>query len=81
MKNSKIWNSYSYGESIPYPKENENEKYIAENLEDVELSILSNSLYDSLEHLKYEKIGQYTCDECSEIPKIININKEQNLFQ
>ena len=44
--------------------------------QDIELSILSYSSYDSLEHIKLEKMSQYTCDECSNIPKIISTNFE-----
>ena len=39
-----------------------------------ELSLLSFSSYDSLENFKLEKMGQYTCDQCCEIPKIIDTN-------
>jgi hypothetical protein len=42
--------------------------------EENDLSALSFSSYDSLENFKLEKLGQYTCDECSEIPKIIDTN-------
>ena len=42
-----------------------------------DLSFLSYSSYDSLENIKLEKMGQYTCDECSEIPKIISTNLEK----
>ena len=48
---------------------------VALNNED--LSFLSYSSYDSLENIKLEKMGQYTCDECSEIPKIISTNLEK----
>ena len=42
-----------------------------------DLSILSYSSYDSLENIKFETMGQYTCDECGEIPKIISTNLEK----
>jgi len=44
----------------------------------------SESLSDlSIENFKLEKMGQYTCDECSEIPTIIStdINKKTILFK
>lgn len=45
-----------------------------EDQKECDLSILSISSYDSLENIKLEKMGQYTCDNCHEIPKIINTN-------
>ena len=36
------------------------------------LSELSLSSYNSIDNIKLDKMGQYTCDQCSEIPKIIN---------
>ena len=44
----------------------------------------SESLSDlSIENFKLEKMGQYTCDECSEIPTIIStdINKKAILYK
>ena len=43
--------------------------------EEIDLSLLSYSSYDSLQNLKFEKMNQLTCDECSEIPKIITTNQ------
>ena len=48
-----------------------------ETQQEFDLSILSISSYDSLENIKLEKMGQYTCDECHEIPKIISTNIEK----
>ena len=45
-----------------------------DNKDNEELSLLSFSSYDSIENFKLEKMGQYTCDQCSEIPKIIDTN-------
>ena len=45
---------------------------------DYELSEISISSYDSLDNQKLEKMGQYTCDECSQIPKIIQTNLKRN---
>ena len=42
-----------------------------------ELSFLSFSSYDSLDNINLENMGQYTCDECSQIPKIISTNLEK----
>jgi hypothetical protein len=44
---------------------------LIQNEED-NLSALSLSSYDSIDNIKLHKMGQYTCNECSEIPKIIN---------
>lgn len=49
-------------------------EYTAETEQNEELSLLSYSSYDSLENDKIAKMGQYTCNECSEIPKIIDSN-------
>ena len=43
-----------------------------------ELSFLSFSSYDSVDNLNLEKMEQYTCDECSEIPKIRDTNIIKN---
>lgn len=45
---------------------------------DNELSEISISSYDSLDNQKIEKMGQYTCDECIQIPKIIQTNLKRN---
>jgi hypothetical protein len=45
---------------------------------DNDLSELSISSYDSLDNQKLEKMGQYTCDECNEIPKIIQTNPKRS---
>ena len=42
-----------------------------------DLSALSFSSYDSVDNIKIDKMGQYTCDKCSEIPKIIGTNLEK----
>lgn len=47
-----------------------------ETLDEDNLSILSNSSFDSIDEMKLEKLAQYTCDECSSIPKIINIDSK-----
>ena len=41
---------------------------------DEDLSALSFSSYDSIDNEKLDKMGQYTCDLCSEIPKILGTN-------
>ena len=41
------------------------------------LSALSFSSYDSIDNIKIDKMGQYTCNECSEIPKIIRTDLEK----
>ena len=41
-------------------------------IEDDNLSVLSISSTDSIDNKKFELRGQYTCDECPLIPKIIN---------
>ena len=47
------------------------------------LSDLSYSSYDSIDNIKSEKMGQYTCDQCSEIPTIIStdINKKTIIYK
>ena len=52
------------------------EEPIMLDIEEEKLSALSFSSYDSIDNIKIDKMGQYTCDECSEIPKIINTNLE-----
>ena len=51
--------------------------------EEENLSALSFSSYDSVDNEKFDNMGQYTCDECGEIPKIINtdIFKKTILFK
>ena len=56
------------------PKDNEVEKKIPLILDADNLSVLSVSSCDSIDNLKFETMGQYTCDECSSIPKIINLD-------
>ena len=46
-----------------------NEKVI---LDEDNISQLSYSSFDSIDKEKLSKLGQYTCDECPLIPKIIN---------
>ena len=53
------------------------DNYADDGQQELDLSILSISSYDSLENIKLEKMGQYTCDECHEIPKIISTNIEK----
>lgn len=50
-----------------------------ENEDNEVLSELSYSSYDSIDNIKLDKMGQYTCNQCSEIPIIINtdIKKKQ----
>ena len=57
------------------PKE-ENDLKIKIDLDDDNLSILSVSSYDSIDNLKFEQMGQYTCDECNSIPQIINLDEK-----
>lgn len=47
------------------------------------LSDLSYSSYDSIDNIKSDQMGQYTCDQCSEIPTIIStdINKKTILYK
>ena len=51
--------------------------------EEENLSALSLSSYDSIDNIKLHKMGQYTCNQCSEISKIIytDINKKEILIQ
>jgi hypothetical protein len=56
------------------PKDNEVEKKMPLILDADNLSVLSVSSCDSIDNLKLETMGQYTCDECSSIPKIINLD-------
>ena len=44
------------------------------------LSDLSYSSYDSIDNIKSEKMGQYTCDQCSEIPTIISTDIKNNFI-
>ena len=53
--------------------EEEDEKFSL-ILDDDNLSILSVSSYDSIDNFKFKTMGQYTCDECSSIPMIINLD-------
>jgi hypothetical protein len=55
-------------------KEEKQEEVINENLEAEKerISALSFSSYDSIDNIKLDKMGQYTCNKCSEIPKIIS---------
>ena len=63
----------------------EKENSIDENFETKKerLSALSFSSYNSIDNFKLDKMGQYTCDKCSEIPKIISkdINDKTKLFK
>jgi hypothetical protein len=63
----------------------EKENPIDENfeMEKDRLSALSFSSYESIDNIKLDKMGQYTCDKCSEIPKIIStdINDKTILFK
>ena len=45
-------------------------------LDEDNLSDLSVSSFDSIDNIKFEKMGQYTCDECGSIPKIINLDEK-----
>ena len=63
--------------SINITKEEEISKFPEEANQDIDLSCLSFSSYDSLENIKLEKMGQYTCDQCNEIPKIISSDIEK----
>ena len=63
--------------NVPNTIKEENSQNKEEFTEDQDLSCLSFSSYDSLENIKLEKMGQYTCDQCSEIPKIISTNIEK----
>ena len=65
-------------EEVKEEKKQENqekqEETINENFEAEKerLSALSFSSYDSIDNIKLDKMGQYTCNKCSEIPKIIS---------
>ena len=64
--------------------ENNKPEPLVPQIEDNEdLSALSFTSYDSIDNIKIDKMGQYTCDQCCEIPKIINtdINKRTILFK
>lgn len=41
---------------------------------DDNLSVLSDFDYDPIDKMKFNLLGQYTCDECNSIPKIINLD-------
>lgn len=45
-----------------------------ETRDDDNLSVLSFSSDDSIDEMKFQTKGQYTCDECGSIPEIINID-------
>ena len=47
-------------------------------IDEDELSTISISEYDDLDEKRFKNIGlsQYTCDECSSIPKIINLDEK-----
>ena len=63
---------------------NENKEQKETSNEDNEiLSDLSYSSYDSIDNIKSDQMGQYTCDQCSEIPTIIStdINKKTILYK
>ena len=58
-------------------KEEKDEKIEEQIIEDFDedkerISALSFSSYDSIDNVKLNKMGQYTCDKCSEIPKIVS---------
>ena len=42
--------------------------------EEDNISVLSDSSTDSIDRAKFELMGQYSCDECPEIPKLISTN-------
>ena len=54
----------------------EDSKSIPVILDDDNLSTLSDSSFDSIDNMKFKKMEQYTCDECSSIPKIINLDEK-----
>ena len=54
----------------------EDSKPIPVILDDDNLSTLSDSSFDSIDKMKFKKVEQYTCDECSSIPKIINLDEK-----
>ena len=55
---------------------NEYNTKIQEIFDDNNLSFISFSSYDSIDNMKFQKMGQYTCDECCSIPKIINLDEK-----
>ena len=64
-------------------KEETKEEIMNEYLDDQKegLSALSFSSYDSIDNVKLNIMGQYTCDKCSEIPKIITTDlKEKTIL-
>ena len=65
----------------PEKKDEVKEEPIFPEENDQDLSALSFSSYDSIDNIKLDKMGQYTCNKCSEIPKIIstNLTKEELL--
>ena len=60
--------------NLPEDKNEINEEPIVQEEDNQDLSALSFSSYDSIDNIKLDKMGQYTCDQCSEIPKIISTN-------
>ena len=54
----------------------EDSKPIPVILDDDNLSTLSDSSFDSIDNMKFKKMEQYTCDECSSIPKILNLDEK-----
>jgi len=56
----------------PDKKQKELQLKEAETIEEDNLSVLSVSSTDSIDNKKFELKGQYTCDECPLIPKIIS---------
>ena len=58
----------------PEKKDEVKEEPIFPEENDQDLSALSFSSYDSIDNIKLDKMGQYTCNKCSEIPKIISTN-------
>ena len=48
--------------------------YLDDEEKDSELSSLSKSFSDDIDKQRFQLEGQYTCDECSEIPKIYDTN-------
>ena len=58
----------------PENKNEINEEPIIQEENSQDLSALSFSSYDSIDNIKLDKMGQYTCNKCSEIPKIISTN-------
>ena len=58
----------------------EDNKTIHKILDDDNLSLLSYSSYDSIDNMKLKDMGQYTCDECCSIPKIINLDEKSKII-